>query len=468
MTTLAQPASQAVDRRAPRILVVDDERSMRELLAIVLKREGYDVLLAENGRAAVDALEREPVDLLISDIKMPDMSGVDVLRAAKKVDQDILGIMITAFASTETAVEAMRLGACDYLSKPFDIDLLKMKVREKIENRQLRQENVLLKRTLGLSHQFANIIGRSETMIGVFKMVETVSRTNSTILLTGESGTGKGLVAQAIHFHSLRREKPMVSLNCGALPETLLESELFGHMRGAFTGADQNKKGLLEVAERGTVFLDEIGDMPLALQVKLLRVLQDREVRPIGSTQSVKVDVRIISATHRNLEEAIKASTFREDLYYRLHVVALSLPALSQRREDIPVLANHFLKTLAARYDKALNGFAQDAMEVLIRHSWPGNVRELYNVVEQAVALATTPIVTPGQLESAIRGEMGDLSSFESARFDFERGYLARLLKITSGNVTQAARLAKRNRTEFYKLLQRHHLEPAMFKEAKT
>ena len=231
------------DERPPRILVVDDERSMRELLAIVLRREGYEVLLAENGRAAIGLLESEPVDLLISDIKMPDLSGVEVLRAAKRIDPDILGIMITAFASTDTAVEAMRLGACDYLSKPFDIDLLKMKVREKIENRQLRQENVLLKRTLGLSHQFSNIIGRSDAMLDVFKMIETVARTNSTILLTGESGTGKGLVAQAIHFHSLRREKPMVSLNCGAMPENLLESELFGHMRGAFTGRRREQEG---------------------------------------------------------------------------------------------------------------------------------------------------------------------------------------------------------------------------------
>src|SRR3954471_1087662 len=225
-----------VERRAPRILVVDDERSMREMLAILLKREGYEVLLAENGKSAIATLEKEQVDILISDIKMPDISGVEVLRAAKRIDQDILGIMITAFASTDTAIEAMRLGACDYLSKPFDIDLLKMKVREKIENRQLRQENVLLKRTLGLSHQFSNIIGRSEAMLAVFKMIETVARTNSTILLTGESGTGKGLVAQAIHFNSLRRDKPMVALNCGAMPEALLESELFGHMRGAFTG----------------------------------------------------------------------------------------------------------------------------------------------------------------------------------------------------------------------------------------
>src|SRR5215475_11968077 len=237
MSTATQPVTPAAERRPPRILVVDDERSMRELLAIVLRREGYEVLIAETGRAAISMLEREPVDLLISDIKMPDMSGVDVLRAAKTVDQDILGIMITAFASTETAVEAMRLGACDYLSKPFDVDLLKMKVREKIESRELRQENVMLKRTLGLTHQFANIVGRSQAMLDVFKMIETIARTNSTILLTGESGTGKGLVAQAVHFHSLRRDRPVVAVNCGALPEALLESELFGHMKGAFTGA---------------------------------------------------------------------------------------------------------------------------------------------------------------------------------------------------------------------------------------
>ncbi|HKF66809.1 MAG TPA: sigma-54 dependent transcriptional regulator, partial [Vicinamibacterales bacterium] len=283
----------AADRRRPRILVVDDERSMRELLAIVLRREGYDVLLAESGKSAIATLEKEPVDILISDIKMPDLSGVEVLRAAKRVDQDILGIMITAFASTETAVEAMRLGACDYLSKPFDVDLLRMKVREKIENRQLRQENVLLKRTLGVTHQFANIVGRSEAMIDVFKMIETVARTNSTILLTGESGTGKGLVAQAIHYHSLRRDRPVVAVNCGALPEALLESELFGHMRGAFTGADSNKKGLIEVADRGTVFLDEIGEMNAVMQVKLLRVLQERKFRRVGGLEETQADIRV-------------------------------------------------------------------------------------------------------------------------------------------------------------------------------
>src|SRR5204862_7535211 len=281
---------------------------------------------------AVSLLEREPVDLLISDIKMPDLSGVDVLRAAKKVDQDILGIMITAFASTETAVEAMRLGACDYLSKPFDIDLLKMKVREKIENRLLRQENVLLKKTLGLAHQFSNIIGRSPAMLDVFKLIETVSRTNSTILLTGESGTGKGLVAQAIHFHSLRRDKPMVSLNCGAMPETLLESELFGHMRGAFTGADSNKKGLIEVAERGTIFLDEIGEMNATMQVKLLRVLQDRRFRRLGGTEEVQADIRVIAATNQDLQKRVAEGRFREDLFYRITVLPVHLPPLRERR----------------------------------------------------------------------------------------------------------------------------------------
>jgi len=344
MSAIAPNTEPVLDRRAPRILVVDDERSMRELLAIVLRREGYEVLLAENGRAAIELLEREPVDLLISDIKMPDVSGVDVLRAAKRVDQDILGIMITAFASTDTAVEAMRLGACDYLSKPFDIDLLKMKVREKIENRQLKQENVLLKRTLGLSHQFSNIIGRSEAMLDVFKMIETVARTTSTILLTGESGTGKGLVAQAIHFHSLRRDKPMVSLNCGALPETLLESELFGHMRGSFTGAEANKKGLLEVAEKGTIFLDEIGEMPLGLQSKLLRAIEAKEILPVGSTETVKIDIRIIAASNRDLKKMASEGTFREDLYYRLAVVEIGLPPLRDQREEIPPLVEYLVR----------------------------------------------------------------------------------------------------------------------------
>src|SRR4249919_1688059 len=395
MSSAAQRAEPAPDQRQPRILVVDDERSMRELLAIVLRREGYEVLLAENGRGAIEILEREPVDILISDIKMPDLSGVDVLRAAKRIDQDILGIMITAFASTESAVEAMRLGACDYLTKPFDLDVLRMKVREKIENRQLKQENVLLKRTLGLSHKFANIIGRSETMLDVFKMIETVARTNSTILLTGESGTGKGLAAQAIHFHSLRRERPVVAVNCGALPEALLESELFGHMRGSFTGADANKKGLVEVAERGTVFLDEIGEMSAVMQVKLLRVLQERKFRRVGGLEEMQADIRIIAATNQDLTRLISEGRFREDLFYRINVIPISLPPLRERREDIPLIAEHFLVQYNEHMGKEIAGISHQAMVLLQRHEWPGNIRELENVMERAVALEPTPSILP-------------------------------------------------------------------------
>jgi len=453
MSTAAQPLPAPADRRPPRILVVDDERSMRELLAIVLRREGYEVLVAENGRTAIELLEREPVDLLISDIKMPDLSGVDVLRAAKKIDQDILGIMITAFASTETAVEAMRLGACDYLSKPFDIDLLKMKVREKIENRQLRQENLLLKRTLGLSHEFSNIIGRSAAMVDVFKMIETVARTNSTILLTGESGTGKGLVAQAIHFHSLRRDKPMVSLNCGALPENLLESELFGHMRGAFTGADTNKKGLLEVAERGTVFLDEIGEMSAVMQVKLLRVLQERRFRRVGGLEELQADIRVIAATNQDLAKAIAEGRFREDLYYRINVIPISLPPLRERREDIPLLAEHFVAKYAEQMEKDIAGISHDAMELLVHHDWPGNIRELENVMERAVALEPTPAILPDSLPPGIRGESGrapaaPVEGLPESGFDLEahvkeieRGYIAEALKRAGGVQVKAAEL---------------------------
>jgi len=453
MSTAVQPVAPETDRRPPRILVVDDERSMRELLAIVLRREGYEVLLAENGRAAIDLLEREPVDILISDIKMPDLSGVDVLRAAKKIDQDILGIMITAFASTETAVEAMRLGACDYLSKPFDIDLLKMKVREKIENRQLRQENLLLKRTLGLAHQFSNIIGRSEAMVDVFKMIETVARTNSTILLTGESGTGKGLVAQAIHFHSLRRDKPMVSLNCGAMPENLLESELFGHMRGAFTGADSNKKGLLEVAERGTVFLDEIGEMSAVMQVKLLRVLQERRFRRVGGLEELQADIRIVAATNQDLTRLIAEGRFREDLFYRINVIPISLPPLRDRREDIPLLAEHFVVKYNEQMGKEISGISHQAIELLVRYEWPGNIRELENVMERAVALEPTPTILADGLPVTVRGDVPRVTAalpdglpesgfdLEAHVKEIERGYIAEALKRAGGVQVKAAEL---------------------------
>ena len=451
------PTPKSTDRPTPRVLVVDDERSMRELLSIVLTREGYDVVLAESGRSALAALERGPFDLLISDIKMPDMSGVDVLRAAKRIDADILGIMITAFASTETAIEAMRLGACDYLSKPFDIDLLKMKVREKVEARELKQENLLLKRTLGLSHQFSNIIGRSESMLAVFKMIETIARTNSTILLTGESGTGKGLVAQAVHYHSLRRDKPMVSLNCGAMPEALLESEMFGHMRGAFTGADANKKGLLEAAEKGTVFLDEIGEMSPVMQVKLLRVLQERRFRRVGGLDEVSADIRVIAATNADLTRAVAEGRFREDLFYRINVIPIALPPLRERREDIPLLAEHFLLKYAEQMEKSISTIAHPAMDLLTKHEWPGNIRELENVIERAVALEPSPSIQPESLPPVVRSGAavkavpatglrsetlpeGGLD-LEARVQEIERGYIAQALERENGVQVKAAEL---------------------------
>jgi two-component system response regulator PilR (NtrC family) len=346
----------------------------------------------------------------------------------------------------------MRLGACDYLSKPFDIDLLKMKVREKIDNRQLKQENVLLKRTLGLAHQFANIIGRSPAMLDVFKMIETVARTNSTILLTGESGTGKGLVAQAIHFQSLRRERPLVAVNCGAMPEPLLESELFGHMKGAFTGAATNKKGLLEIAEKGTVFLDEIGEMSAAMQVKLLHVLQERRFRRVGGLEEIQADIRVIAATNQDLTRAVAEGRFREDLFYRINVIPVTLPSLRERSEDIPLLAEHFLAKYAEQMGKPVTGIIPRAMELLMRYDWPGNIRELENVIERAVALEATSAVLPDSLSPSLRdveargaptpGRIPE-TGFDLGQHvkEIERGYIVQALKRAGGVQVKAAEL---------------------------
>jgi two-component system, NtrC family, response regulator PilR len=391
----------------PRILVVDDEPSMREMLRIVLRRDGYEVLLAENGRQAIEQLQRQPVDLLLSDIRMPDLSGVEVLRTAKDLNRDIVAFMMTAFASTETAVEAMRLGAVDYFTKPFSMDELRLKVRQHLETTRLKQENLLLKRALHSRHSFSNIIGRSEPMRSVFSTIEMVANTNSTVLVGGESGTGKELVARAIHFNSLRRDRPFVALNCGAVPETLLESELFGHIRGAFTGADANKKGLIEAAEGGTIFLDEIGEMTPQMQVKLLRVLQDRRFRRLGGTDEVQADVRVITATNQDLPKLVDQGKFREDLYYRINVLPIRLPALRDRAEDIPILAEHFLEHFATQMAKPVRTISAEAMRLLQAHAWRGNVRELQNAIERAVALEQSETILPETLPEDIRKGTG-------------------------------------------------------------
>jgi two-component system, NtrC family, response regulator PilR len=435
-----------------RILIVDDERSMRELLAIVLRREGHEVRLAENGRTAIEALEREPVDLLISDIKMPDLSGVEVLRAAKRIDPDIIGIMITAFATTESAVEALRMGAYDYLAKPFEVDELKIVVRNALERKHLRQENVLLKRALGVTHQFSNIVGRSEAMLAVFKLIETVAPTNSTILITGESGTGKELAARALHYNSLRRDQPFVALNCGALPETLLESELFGHMKGAFTGAATNKKGLVEVAERGAIFLDEIGEMSPMMQVKLLRVLQERKFRRVGGVEELEAAMRVIAATNQDLGSLVAEGKFREDLFYRINVIPIHLPALRERRDDIPLLAEHFLQKYREQVGKAVTGISQEAMAHLNAYEWPGNIRELENVIERAVALESSAVILPESLPPHIVAPRAKgpsaAGTLPPAGFDLEehvkgleRDYIAQALRRAGGVQVKAAEL---------------------------
>lgn len=440
-----------------RVLVVDDERSMRELLSIVLKRDGHDVLVAEDGARAIELLKKQRVDILITDIRMPQMSGVDVLREAKRIDPEIISIVMTAFASTDTAVEALRLGAADYVHKsPSAANELRLRVRKELERKQLQRENVLLKRALQSSHRFSNIIGRSDAMLSVFQLVETIAPTGSTVLITGESGTGKELVARAIHFNSLRKERPFVALNCGALSETLLDSELFGHMKGSFTGADTNKKGLIEVAEKGSIFLDEIGEMTPLVQVKLLRVLQERKYRRLGGTEEVEADIRVIAATNRDLAKMVAEGNFREDLFYRINVIPIRLPALRERVEDIPLLAEHFMGRFAQQMGKSITGISGAAMACLQSYNWPGNIRELENAIERAVALERTPSILVDSLPEQLRGggpptgapTVAASERFPEAGFDLEqhvkhieREYIAEALRRAGGVKVKAAEL---------------------------
>jgi two-component system response regulator GlrR len=373
-------------------------------------------------------------------------------------------IILTAHGTIPDAVAATKRGVFGFLTKPFDSKSLLEQVEKALTASGLHNEEI------SYSAEDTNwrrgIITRNPIMEDVLNQARLVAESDISVFIHGESGTGKDLLARAIHKASPRSNHPFVAINCSAIPEPLLESELFGHSKGSFTGATRDHKGLFQAADKGTLFLDEIGDMPLSLQAKLLRVLQDKEVRPIGATESVTVDVRVISATHRNLEQEMARGRFREDLYYRLNVVELEIPSLAQRREDIPLLALHFLNKLSGKSTRKVEGFSPEAMELLVSASWPGNVRQLLNVVEQTVALSTTPFISTALVQKALRSEPGEILSFVDARTSFEREYLVQLLQIAQGNVTQAARLAKRNRTEFYKLLRRHHLEPGLFKQA--
>jgi two-component system response regulator PilR (NtrC family) len=404
MAGTAAAAERPTASESARILVVDDERSMREMLAILLKREGHEVSVAENGRAAIELLNQRPFDLVVSDARMPDLDGLEVLRHARSINPSVIAIMVTAYGSPDLLRGVAQLGVNDYVEKPFNTEVLRFRIRKELDRKRLQQENVLLKRAMHSANQFSNIIGNSSSMQQVFELVEMIAPTGSTVLITGESGTGKELVARAIHVRSSRSDRPFVAVNCGALTETLLDSELFGHMRGAFTGADGNRKGLIEVADKGTIFLDEIGEMSPMLQVKVLRVLQERKFRRVGGTEEVDADIRIIAATNRDLGKMVAEGQFREDLFYRINVIPVRLPALRERADDIPLLAEHFVAKFAGQMNKPVQGISGAAMACLRAHTWPGNVRELENAMERAVALERTPSVLPESLPEAARG----------------------------------------------------------------
>ena len=434
-----------------RLLVVDDEQSMQEFLRLLLESAGYEVSVASSMKEGESRFRAGGIDLVLSDIIMPDGSGLELLKAIKEHDARAAVIMMTAYASTKTAIEAMKLGAYDYVSKPFDVDELQLLVQKALEKTELVDENVYLRRELEEKYQFSNIIGRSPKMQEIFSLVERVARTNSTVLLQGESGTGKELIARAIHFASPRAERRFLSVNCGALPETLLESELFGHERGSFTGAVREKKGLFRESNEGTLFLDEIGETSPTMQVKLLRALQEKKVRKVGGGAEQPVDVRIITATNQDLRELIERGDFREDLYYRINVIPIQLPALRQRREDIPLLVDHFIEKHCAEMGISPKPIDSSAMRALEEYRWPGNVRELENLIERILALSTAETISvqdvPTRLMEGAHPRAGEVDlpddglNLEGYLDDIRAGLMRQALERTSGVQTQAAEL---------------------------
>ncbi|UBX49203.1 two-component system response regulator GlrR [Providencia alcalifaciens] len=443
-------------RKSANLLLVDDDPSLLKLLGMRLSSEGFKVSTAESGPEALKLLQKEKIDLVISDLRMDEMDGMALFDEVQKAHPNLPVIILTAHGSIPDAVAATQRGVFSFLTKPVDKDALYKAIDEAL---------ALSSTPISDEEWSAGIVTRSPLMIRLLEQAHMVAQSDVSVLINGQSGTGKEVLAQAIHKVSPRAHKPFIAINCGALPEQLLESELFGHAKGAFTGAVSSREGLFFAASGGTLFLDEIGDMPMPLQVKLLRVLQERKVRPLGSNRDLDIDVRIISATHRNLPKAMEKNEFREDLYYRLNVVNLRIPALNERAEDIPLLANHLLREAANRHKPFVRSFSSDAMKCLMTASWPGNVRQLVNVIEQCVALTTSPVISEALVSQALEGENTALPTFVEARNQFELNYLRKLLQMTKGNVTQAARMAGRNRTEFYKLLGRHDLEANDFKE---
>ncbi|WP_311751509.1 two-component system response regulator GlrR [Proteus columbae] len=441
--------------KSANLLLVDDDPGLLKLLGMRLTSEGFHIFTAESGQEALKLLLKEKIDLVISDLRMDEMDGMALFAEIQRQQPGMPVIILTAHGSIPDAVAATQQGVFSFLTKPVDRDALYKAIDEALELVTIVSDEEWSK----------DIVTRSPQMLRLLEQAKLVAQSDVSVLINGQSGTGKEVLAQAIHRASPRAKKPFIAINCGALPEQLLESELFGHAKGAFTGAVSSREGLFQAAEGGTLFLDEIGDMPMALQVKLLRVLQERKVRPLGSNRDIDIDVRILSATHRDLPKAMERNEFREDLFYRLNVVNLRIPTLSERAEDIPILANHLLRESAKRHKPFVRSFSTDAMKCLMAASWPGNVRQLVNVIEQCVALTTAPVISEALVTQALQGENTALPTFAEARGHFEMTYLRKLLQMTKGNVTQAARMAGRNRTEFYKLLSRHELDANDFKE---
>ncbi len=438
-----------------RILLVDDDPGLLRLLSIRLRAEGYEVEAVESAHKALATVGRFAPDLVVTDLRMDKMDGIELLKELQTRSPGLRVVIITAHGTIPDAVVATQSGAFGFLTKPIDKDELMATVEKALR----------VSGSVDVDEDWAaDIITRNQGMREILNQARMVAATDARVLINGESGTGKELLARAIHNASPRAKKPFVAINCSAMAENLLESELFGHEKGAFTGATRSHKGLFQAAEGGSLLLDEIGDMPMRLQVKLLRVLQENQVRPVGSTEAREVDVRVISATHRDLQQLMGQGRFREDLYYRLNVVNIKIPTLNDRREDIPLLVAHFLQQIAAEAGQERKVYAPEAVEMLVTAEWPGNIRQLYNVVRQNVALSRSPVISAELVQQSLGEHAGKLLSFTDARDEFTRNYLSQILQITMGNVSQAARLAKRNRTDFYKLLARHDLNPDQFK----
>lgn len=452
------------------ILLVDDEAELRQGLAAYLGEEGFEVFQAASGEEALAQLRENAFDILITDMKLPGLDGNGVLQGALELYPEIIGIIITGYGTVESAVQAMKNGAYDYISKPFQLLEMSLLLKQALEKRRLKEENAYLKTQLKEKYRFENIIGNSRPMLEIYSLVETIASTNSTVLITGETGTGKELIAKAIHYNSQRKDQKIVSINCGAIPETLLESELFGHVKGAFTGAHQTRIGRFEQAHKGTVFLDEIGNMSPSLQVKLLRVLQEREFERVGGTEVIKVDVRIIAATSANLDEMVGRNEFRSDLYYRLNVIPIQLPPLRERREDIPLLTKHFVEKYCRNSALELKTVSQEGMKLLMNYSWPGNIRQLENAIERAVALVGQRlIILPTDLPNEIQKSSRNLFlseiyipdegvNFNTEVSNVEKELILQSLKKSGGNKKQAARLLNLKRTTLIEKLKRLNL----------